>query len=603
MLHKFRRVLAYARPHWRALATVLALTLVYSALAALQPWPLKVLIDYTSGTDTLPPAFAAGFAAAGVELTSMSFIALAALATIVLFVISAVLDVGITLAWSKAGQRMVYQLATDLFFRAQRLSLIFHAKRTVGDTLSRVTGDPWSVYTIADSVLIAPAKHCMVIFSVGVLAWQLNRELTIIVLSAVPLVVVSIAYFGKRLQGAERVKRESQAQLTAFVHQVLGAMPSVQVFSAGARNLALFNALGEKILRANQKGALFTTSYSTLNGLATTIGVALVVYLGSQRVLAHDMSLGTLIVFIAYVRALEGASRGLLHTYGQLKTAEASLDRVLEVLDANEMVPEAPHPRPLPPRRSQASGGIVFDDVTFGYETGRPVLKGITLEIEPGETVALVGASGAGKTTIASLVPRLFDPWQGRLLLDGIDLRDIALSGLRDEVGLVLQEPFIFPVSVIDNIRYGKLDASREDAIAAAVAANAHQFIRELTDGYDSVLGDQGATLSGGQQQRLAIARAILKDPRVLILDEPTSALDPATEQLLMDALTRLMRRRTTLIIAHRLTTIRHANRIAVIEHGRIAELGNHGELLAAGGRYARLYALSAFGTVEEQAR
>jgi ATP-binding cassette subfamily B protein len=603
MVQKVRRVLAYARPQWRTVAAVLVLVLVYSGISALQPWPLKIIVDYALGTHSVPPVASDAFAAAGLQLTPMSFIALAALASIILFVVSAVLDVAITLAWSKAGQRMVYQLATDLFFKAQRLSLLFHAKRTVGDTLSRVTGDTWSVYTIADSVLVSPAKHFMVVASVGVLAWQLNRGLTIMVLAAVPLAVISIAYFGKRLQNAERLKREVQAQLTAFLHQVLGAMPSVQVFGAGARNLAIFSALGERMVRANQKGALFAASYSTLNGLATTIGVALVVYLGGKRVLAGDMSVGSLIVFIAYVRSLEGASRGLLQTYGQLKTAEASADRVLEVLDANEMVRQSPQARPLPHRQTQPSGGILFDAVTFGYEPGRPVLKGISLKIEPGETVALVGASGVGKTTIASLVPRLFDPWQGRLLLDGIELREIELGSLRSEIGLVLQEPFVLPVSVLENIRYGKLDASREDAIAAAVAANAHEFIRDLPDGYDSVLGDQGATLSGGQQQRLAIARALLKDPRVLILDEPTSALDPFTEQLVMDALIRLMRGRTTIIIAHRLSTVRHASRIALIDDGRIVELGNHSELLARGGRYARLYALSAFGTVEDPAR
>jgi ATP-binding cassette subfamily B protein/subfamily B ATP-binding cassette protein MsbA len=287
----------------------------------------------------------------------------------------------------------------------------------------------------------------------------------------------------------------------------------------------------------------------------------------------------------------------LLQSYGALRTAEAGVDRVLEVLDARELVAESAGARPLPARGTRSIGRVVFEDVTFGYEPQRPVLHSFNLAIEPGETLALVGASGAGKTTIAALVPRLFDPWHGRVLLDGMDVRDVELASLRAEVGLVLQDPFLLPISILGNIAYGRPDASRDDIIAAAVAANAHEFIRRLPDGYDTTIGEQGATLSGGQQQRIAIARALLKDSRVLILDEPTASLDGETERLVMQALERLMVGRTTLIIAHRLTTVRRANRVAVIDGGRIVELGTHADLLATGGRYAQLYASSALGT------
>ena len=597
---KFRRMLDYARPEWPAVLTTLVLAAACSAFAALQPWSLKVLIDFgLSGTAL--PAWAHGvLAASGFASSAVVIVAAAALATVFLYVANAICDAVITLIWSRAGQRIVYRLATALFFQLQRLSLLFHARRTVGDALSRVTGDAWSAYTVAENLLLAPLRHGMILVSVGVLAWHLSATLAGVLFATVPLLVVSMFYFGTPLQGADKIIREAQSRLAAFVQQTLGAIPLVQTSGMAGRNVRIFRNEGDAVVRAREKSAVLTQGYAALNGFAMTLGIGIVVYIGGRQVLSAQMTLGTLVVFLAYVKSLETACRGLLQTYGALRTAEAGVDRVLEVLDAREVVADSPHAKPLPPRGTLPVGRIAFEHVAFGYDSGRPVLQDLNLAIEPGETLALVGASGAGKTTVAALVPRLFDPWQGRVLLDGMDVRDVQLESLRAEIGLVLQDPFLLPISILGNIAYGRPNASRDDIIAAAVAANAHEFIRRLPDGYDTVIGEQGATLSGGQQQRIAIARALLKDSRVLILDEPTASLDSDTERLVMEALERLMVGRTTIIIAHRLTTVRRATRIAVIDSGRIVELGTHAELLAAGGRYAHLYALSALGTTSD---
>jgi ATP-binding cassette, subfamily B, bacterial len=320
-------------------------------------------------------------------------------------------------------------------------------------------------------------------------------------------------------------------------------------------------------------------------GGATAIASAVIFYLGGMAVLNGTLTLGDVVLFLAYLQALYSPVHTAMSSAEGVQYAAGSARRVLEVLESEPEVQDRRGAREL----TLVRGRVVFEGVSFAYEPGRLVLQDISFEAFPGQTVALVGRSGAGKTTLASLLPRFYDPVQGRILLDGHDLRDVTLASLRKHVALVLQEPFLFPVSIADNIAYGRPDASPEQILAAAVAANAHEFIEALPDGYNTVLGERGARLSGGQRQRISIARALLKDAPLLILDEPTSALDTHSERLLLQALRRLMAGRTTLIIAHRLSTIRGADQILVLDDGHIVERGNHRQLKAHGGHYARL--------------
>src|SRR5262245_38208897 len=389
-------------------------------------------------------------------------------------------------------------------------------------------------------------------------------------------------------------QHEIEGKSYAVVEETLSAIPVVQAFGREDHAEQRLRDVNAESIRAALATTAVQLRFKVLIGLTTTLGTALIFWVGATHVLDGTLTVGGILVFLSYLSSMYAPLETLMHTSSTIQGAGGSAKRVLEVLATQHDVSDSPDAVPV----TRSRGHLVLDNVTFGYEPGRPVLQGVSLEALPGQALAIVGATGAGKTTLVSLIPRFFDPWQGRVLLDGHDLRELQLKSLRRQVALVLQEPFLFPLTVAENIAYGRPDASSHEIEAAARAANAHGFIAALPDGYETPIAGRGATLSGGERQRLSIARAFLMDTPVLILDEPTRALDAATESVLLEALHRLVEGRTTLIIAHRLSTVRNADRIIVVHDGMIVEQGTHEELLSLDGRYADLHRLQVGATV-----
>jgi ATP-binding cassette, subfamily B, bacterial len=589
VVSRLRRLLQYARPYRKGWLRIVGVTLLSSAFALLQPWPMKVLVDHILASRPMSPVLETTRSLLPGASTRGGLLIWVAMAGVVVFALNILAEVVLTFAWIRVGQRMVYDLAADLFAAIQRRSLAYHARQSVGDAMTRVGTDSWVVHTIIGTLLFAPLQALLTALGMIALMAHLDVGLTLLACAVVPIIVATSLVAGQRVRAIARAKRKVESRMHAHVQQTLAGIPVVQAFGAEERQRERFDEFADDAVSTHRKSALIGGMAGLTTGLANTAARGAVLWFGATKVIDGHLSLGGLLVFTSYLGSLQTQFKTLAGMYRALQRASASIERTSEILEASPEVVEAPQAAAF---HGRSRGVVAFENVVFGYDSGRPVLKGIELLTEPGETIALVGSTGAGKSTLGLLIPRLFDPWSGRVWLDGHDVRLLTLSSLRDQVAIVPQEAFLFPMTVAENIAYGRPKATRPEIEAAARAAGAHAFIERLPSGYDTVIGERGATLSGGERQRVSIARAFLKDAPVLVLDEPTSALDASTEAALVAAIQRLSEGRTTFVIAHRLSSIRRAGRIVVLDDGRIVEMGSHNDLVAAGGVYHSLYTL-----------
>jgi ATP-binding cassette subfamily B protein len=583
-----RWVSGYALRRWRGLIAVLATMIAKIGVDLLKPWPLKVLVDYGLSGQALTPALAAMAAVLPGADTREGLITWSVASTVLLFIVAWALGVAAAYTNIGFGQRMVYDLATNLFAHLQRLSMTFHSRQSVGDSIRRVTTDCGCVSVIVKDALLPFAAAVITFIAMFFVMWRMDPTLTLVAVAVAPWLVLVLRHYMQPMLDTSYAQQESEGRIYEVMERTLSAVPVVQAFGQEAACDRAFARVTGHAVDAALTSTAVGLKFKVLISLGTAVGTGAIIWMGAQSVLAGRITVGDLLVFLAYLAALYGPLETLMYAPSTTQGAAGSAKRVLEILETRRDVDDRPGAR----RLDKLSGHVRIEGVSFGYQPGRPVLHDVSLEVRPGETVAIIGPTGAGKSTIASLIPRFHDPASGRVTLDGIDLRDISLQSLRSNVSVVLQEAFLFPMSIADNIAYGRPHASRRDIEDAARAANAHDFISRLPRGYDTVLGDRGTTLSGGERQRLSVARAILKNAPILILDEPTSSIDAITEGALFDALDHLIAGRTTIIIAHRMSTIAKANRVVVLANGRVAESGPPAELLRAGGMYARYCAM-----------
>ena len=582
------QIARYALSETRGLWVVLVLMIVGVGLNVIKPWPLKLIVDYALKGKPLPEAFSMIGNLPGLN-SPIGLLAWLSAATVLVFLAHQSITIIQGYVRAGVGARMVYNLGSNLFDRLQHLSLRFHGRQRAGDLVRRVTTDSGCVRELVMGTIFPALTSVVSLCMMFAVMWKLERSLAVLALFIAPGLVFFIRLLNRPMTERAYQYQQLEGAMMALAEQTLSSIPVVQAFGREAYEDKRWQGLSRRTLHAYLRTILSQMQFKIGVSGTTAIGTAIVMVSGGLFVLKGSLTVGGLIVFLSYVAALYAPMETLAYSSSGYASAAARAKRVIEVLKAEDRIQEIPEAKSFPMLRGRKGVRVRLENVTFGYELGRPVLENVALEVHPGETVALVGPTGAGKSTLVSLILRFFDPWEGRVLFDGIDVRKIKLSSLRNQVSIVLQEPFLLPLTVAENIAYGRSGASQVKIEAAAIAARADEFIRQLSEGYNTIIGERGATLSGGQKQRLAIARALLKDAPVLILDEPTSALDAKTEASLLEALERLMQGRTTFIIAHRLSTIRGADRIVVLEDGKIVEEGTHDELLKAGGTYNHL--------------
>jgi ATP-binding cassette subfamily B protein/subfamily B ATP-binding cassette protein MsbA len=558
----------------------------------LTPWPLKLIVDNVLPGKPLPDAvswmvFLPGANSPGILLAWLAF------STLMLFLLRRAVLIIKSFLQVGASTRMKLDVAGDLFFRLQLLSTRFHSKQKVGDLVRRVVNDTDFIEMLIAGVVLPALTSTLTLFVMFWVMWKINPFLSLIALIAAVPMPILMTWLTPRMSELSYEHYQAKGVLMSVAEQSISSLPVVQAFGRESDEEKRFRGSSRQAITKYLLTLRAKLQFTLSVGTVTALGTAAMIVFGGLEVQAGQLSIGSLLVFLSYLAAIYGPLEALANLSAAYANCEGQARRIMQVLESKDNVPDSETGGIFVPQAGRHGITVSFENISFGYESDRIVLDGIDLTVEAGQTVALVGATGVGKTTLASLVSRFFDPWKGRVLFDGIDIREFQLNSVRQQVALVLQDPFLLPLTVAENIAYGRPDAKYEEIVAAATAANADEFIIDLPKGYNTVIGERGDTLSGGQCQRLAIARALLKDAPILILDEPTSALDAKTEAQILEALERLMTGRTTIIIAHRLSTIRHADRIIVLKDGAIVEQGSHVELIAQSGVYANLVKLS----------
>ncbi len=567
-MHALKRLVGYLGPYWRRLIVTSVLLILSTGLGLLPPLFQRQIVDEVIGARDLSR--------------------LVTLVAIMIGVYAAAgwVDFGDQYLRHTVGERFLFDLRVRIYAYLQRLSLSFFERTSTGELMSRVTSDVNALEQFVTHGVILTTVDLLRLLGASAVLLVLDWRLALVVLIPVPIIAVGLRQFNRYSRPIYRRVRDRLGDISARLQDDLAGIRVVQAFGQEDAELERFRTVSEKYYHERVRAIRAWSTFFPAMYFVSAVGGVLVLGFGARMVVGGQISLGTLVAFLAYIASFYEPLRRLTEVDNTFQQAIAAGERIFELLDEEPDVQDVPDAVEL----TGVKGDVVFDDVHFGYGEGDEVLHDIEFHMAPGQVIALVGPSGAGKTSIANLLCRFYDPAHGRVLVDGHDLCQVRLESLRRHVAVVLQDTFLFNATVRENLLYGKPDAADEEIIAAAQAAYAHEFIAQMPNGYDTEIGERGVKLSGGQRQRLALARAILADPRILILDEATSSVDAEAEYLIQQALEGVMKGRTSLVIAHRLSTIRNADKIIALEDGRIREIGNHGELLARGGLYSQLY-------------
>ena len=581
----FRRHLRRVRGR---LALAAVCTLGVSVTELLKPWPLKIVLDHGILQHPLPRSL--HLLQGLVDGDRVMFLAVAAAGILLIALCDGVFSYFQIFITSSVGYRMVYALRRELFAHLQSLSLSFHNHARSGDLLTRIAGDTNTLKDVFAESILQFASYALTIIGMFAIMFSLSWRMSLIAMATLPLLGYSLFHLYRKTKASAKKQKKQEGKVASRMSEVLTAIPLVQAFSRERYEEEQFDAVTAKSLQESIRIARLEAAATRSSELITALGTAVAVLFGAMQVLNGQMMPGELVLVVSYLTNMYKPLRKLAKLSSDLSKAMASADRISEVLDIEPEIQDAPDAIDA----GRLRGEIAFQRVSFDYGDGRDVLRDVSFAVPPGRRLALVGASGAGKSTIVSLILRLYEPQQGTIFLDGIEIQHFTRESLRRQIGLVLQQSILFGATIRENIVYGKPEASEGEIVAAAQAANSDEFIRELEDGYDTVIGERGATLSGGQRQRIAIARALIRDAPILILDEPMTGLDVESEAKVREALDRLMAGKTCLMITHDLQAVADADEVLVLEEGHIIERGKHDDLVANSRRYRQLYELDA---------